>query len=522
MDADQIHYTFSGISATGKIGIAKDYESAINFLLQEHWLDSEFEIMDENYNWVALKDLNISIGNIREMDIDKFNDLNQFDAYSAIPFSSDRKFSAVMLEDGRSIVMGAREFIPHNTPEIDERCKRYEADGLRVLMLVQERHVVTINEPLEEGEVLGIIVLEDHIRDDANENIEWFKNNGVGIRIITGDNPASAGEIARRAGIEGYEKQISLEGMPLDEVRHIVRDYVVFGRVSPEQKEVIVEALQDDGHTVAMTGDGVNDILALRVADCSIAMASGSDAAKTVAHLVSLDSNFSSLPSVVKEGRRVINNLQRAISVFLVKTVFAIVLTSCFLIWGLVNPNITYPFVTNNMYLWELLFIGIGSLFLSLQPNDERIHSKFLRNIMFKIIPASFIQIMLVIFYFFIGHLGFGWFSFELATTLSVLSFSIFSFVILIRICMPFDIYRIFLCLGLGFVALAMILADLFGFKDNSVFRLQYSLLDGKSIAILFSVLVAAIAAYIGIELLFKKVHKFMDKRREEQKYDHF
>ena len=454
--------------------------------------------------------------------INKFNNLNQFDAYSAIPFSSDRKFSAVMLEDGRSIVMGAREFIPHNNKEVDKKCKAYEADGLRVLLLVQQKHVVNINEPLEDGEVLGILVLEDHIRDDANENIAWFKNNDVGIRIITGDNPASAGEIARRAGIEGYEKQISLEGMPLEEVRHIARDYVIFGRVSPEQKEVIIEALQDDGHTVAMTGDGVNDILALRVADCSIAMASGSDAAKTVSHLVSLDSNFSSLPSVVKEGRRVINNLQRAISVFLVKTVFAIVLTGAFLIWGLSNPEVTYPFVTNNMYIWEILFIGIGSLFLSLQPNDERIQSKFLRNILFKITPASFIQVFIVIFYFFIGHLGAGWFSFELAKTLSVLSFSIFSFAILIRVCMPFDIYRVFLTVGLGFVGLMAILADLFAFRDNSIFGIQYSLLDGRSVAILFVVLVISIIAYVGLEILFERLHEFIDRRKEEQKYDRF
>ena len=453
--------------------------------------------------------------------IEKFGNLNQFDSYSAIPFSSDRKFSAVMLEDGRSIVMGAREFIPHNDPEVDEKCKLYEADGLRVLLLAQQRRVVKINEPLDEGEVLGILVLQDHIRDDANENIEWFKNNGVGIRIITGDNPSSAGEIARRAGIEGYEKQISLEGMPLEEVRHIARDYVIFGRVSPEQKEVIIEALQDDGHTVAMTGDGVNDILALRVADCSIAMASGSDAAKTVSHLVSLDSNFSSLPSVVKEGRRVINNLQRAISVFLVKTVFAVVLTGAFLIWGLSNSEITYPFVTNNMYLWEILFIGIGSLFLSLQPNDERIQSKFLRNILFKIAPASLIQILIVAFYFFIGVLVIGW-DFQLATTLSVLSFSVFSFVILIRVCMPFDIYRIFLTVGLGFVGFMAVLADLFAFRDNSIFGIQYSLLDGRSIIILIVVLIVAIAAYVGLEILFDRLHKYIDKRKEEQKYDHF
>ena len=453
--------------------------------------------------------------------LNKFNGLNQFDSYSAIPFSSDRKFSAVMLEDGRSIVLGAREFIPHNNPEIDAKCKELESNGLRVLLLVQQRHVVSLDEPLEEGEILGVLVLEDHIREDANANIEWFKKNNVGIRIITGDSPISAGEIARRAGIEGYEKQISLEGMPLEEVRHIARDYIVFGRVSPEQKEVIIEALQDDGHTVAMTGDGVNDILALRVADCSIAMASGSDAAKTVSHLVSLDSNFSALPSVVKEGRRVVNNLQRAMSIFLIKTAFAIVLTVPFLIWHMKDPGVRYPFSTRTMYIWEILFIGIGSLFLSLQPNDEPIKSKFIINVIFKIIPAALVQVLIVVFYYFIGFVAGGWFDATVAQSLSVISFSIFSFVILIRICMPFDIYRVFLTVGLGFIGAIAILADYFAFRDNSIFDINYNL-NGGHIATIFVVLVVAVSAYVGLEILARKLHEWIDKHKEESKYDHF
>ena len=234
------------------------------------------------------------------------------------------------------------------------------------------------------------------------------------------------------------------------------------------------------------------------------------------------DSNFSSLPSVVKEGRRVINNLQRAISVFLVKTVFAVVLTAFFLIWGLGDSGIEYPFVTNNMYLWEILFIGIGSLFLSLQPNDERIQSKFLRNILFKIAPASIIQVVIVITYFCIGFVGFGLFDKEAATTLSVLTFSIFSFAILIRVCMPFDVYRVFLSVGLGFVGLMAILADLFAFRNNSIFGLNYDTLNGPNIAILFVVLVLAIGGYLGLETLFKRLHNYMDRKKEEQKYDHF
>ncbi len=460
----------------------------------------------------ATKDENATARAIKK----EFENLNNFDSYSAIPFNSERKYSAVMLEDGRSIVMGAREFIPHSNKEVDEMCREYEKDGMRVLVLAQHSHVISIDEKLEESQVIGFIVLQDHIRDDALANIKWFKENGVNIRIITGDNPESAAEIARRAGIDGADKFISLEGMSLEEVRHVTRDYIIFGRVTPEQKEVIIEALKDDGHTVAMTGDGVNDILALRVADCSIAMASGSDAAKNVAHLVSLDSSFSSLPDVVREGRRVINNLQRTVSVFLIKTVFAAVLTFLFLV-GAFKLSAKYPFDLANMYLWEILCIGIGSLFLSLQPNDEQIKSKFLMNVVFRIIPASTVQIGLVIFFFLYCKDA------TAAQTLSVLSFSIFSFIIFIRVCLPFDVYRVFLVVGLTFVGTIATIADIFA-KQIDFFGLKYSIFKGNShyvTALCISLLVALIV-YGGLSVAVSKLHIYIDKKREERKYDHF
>ena len=458
----------------------------------------------------ATQDDNPTARAIRE----EFANLNNFDSYSAIPFSSERKFSAVMLEDGRSIVMGAREFIPHKNKEIDEMCREYEKDGMRVLILAQHSHVISIDEKLQESEVIGFIVLRDHIREDAPANIKWFKDNGVDIRIITGDNPESAAEIARRAGIENADKFISLDGMSLEEVRHVAREYRIFGRVTPEQKEMIIEALKDDGHTVAMTGDGVNDILALRVADCSIAMASGSDAAKTVAHLVSLDSSFSSLPDVVREGRRVINNLQRAVSVFLIKTVFAMVLTLLFLV-GMFKNSSGYPFILKNMFVWEILSIGIGSLFLSLQPNDEPIKSKFLMNVVFRLIPAATVQIGIVIFFFLYCK------DFETARSLSVMAFSIFSFVIFIRVCMPFDVYRSFLVVGLTFIAIVATVADVFA-KQISMFGIEYSLITPKLALTLCLTLLVSLIVYVLLSFGASKLHKYLDKKREERKYDYF
>ena len=458
---------------------------------------------------VATKDDNATARAIRK----EFYSLNSFDSYSAIPFNSERKYSAVMLEDGRSIVMGAREFIPHSNKEIDEECRVYEKQGMRVLVLALHKHVIQIDEKLEESVVLGYIVLQDHIRDDAPENIEWFKQNGVNVRIITGDNPESAAEIARRAGVEGADKYISLEGMSLEEVRHFTRDYVIFGRVTPEQKEVIIEALKDDGHTVAMTGDGVNDILALRVADCSIAMASGSDAAKNVSHLVSLDSSFSALPDVVREGRRVINNLQRTVSLFLIKTVFASVLTVLFMT-GLFKLSNGYPFMLNNMLLWEILTIGVGALFLSLQPNDELIKSKFLLNIVFRLVPAATVQIGLVIFFFLYCK------DYDTAMSLSVLAFSLFSFVIFIRVCMPFDVYRSLLVIGLTFVGVVSVISD--KFARIALFGIQYDALNPHLFMVLGIVLAVALVVYLGLSFGVSKLHKYLDKKREERRYDHF
>ncbi len=447
----------------------------------------------------------------------EFENLNNFDSFSAVPFSSERKFSAVMLEDGRSFVMGAREFIPHSNKEIDEMCKEYEKDGMRVLVLAKYTHVITADEKLDESDVVGFIVLQDHIRDDAPSNIKWFKENGVNVRIITGDNPESAAEIARRAGIENADKFISLEGMSPEEVKLIAKEYTIFGRVTPEQKQAIIEALQNNGHTVAMTGDGVNDILALRVADCSIAMASGSDAAKSVAHLVSLDSSFSSLPDVVKEGRRVINNLQRSVSVFLIKTVFTAFLTTLFLFRIFRDGDghsLGYPFEPKNILIWEVLSIGIGSLFLSFQPNDEQIKSKFLMNIVFRIFPAATVQVALVIFFFIYCK------DYETATSLATLAISIFSFVIFIRVCLPFDPYRAFLVGGLTFVAALAIVADIF--SSAKLFGINYSLITKNLFwALIISLIVAGIL-YALLSVGASKFHKYLDKKREERIDDYF
>ena len=446
--------------------------------------------------------------------------------YSSLPFNSERKISAVMLKDGRSIILGAREFVPHKDKTIDKKCEEIEAKGLRVLVIGVYKQVVTPETKLDDCKILGILVLEDHIRDDAIANIKWFQDNGVKIRIISGDSPISVSAIANRVGVNEAEKFISLDGMDLEEVKRIATEYVVFGRVSPEQKRAIIETLKENGETVAMTGDGVNDILALKVADCSIAMASGADAAKNVSHLVAMNSNFSTLPDVVAEGRRVVNNLQRTCSLFLVKTIFAAFFTFLTLItmWATPGGETRYPFTPNNMYVWELLTIGIGSLFLSLQPNNEKIQSAFLANILTRSVPAALTAVLSTIVFFIVALSTNGTFiDFKTATTMAVLTFSFFSYIILFRVCMPFDIYRVALFIALVIIGAIFFTIDIFVFYPNlkgstGFFQINYHLLNSGNWWLLVIVALLSIPVYMGLETISVRYYDYRIKPKYVKK----
>ena len=475
---------------------------------------------------VATGDTNVTAKAIREA----FEDKEEVPFFSALPFNSERKISAVMLKDGRSIILGAREFVPHKDSKIDKQCEEIEAKGLRVLVVGVYPKAVTPEDKLDNVKIIGILVLEDHIRDDAITNIKWFQDNGVKIRIISGDSPISVSAIAERVGINESEKFISLEGMSIEEVKAIANDYIVFGRVSPEQKQAIIESLKEHGHTVAMTGDGVNDILALKVADCSIAMASGADAAKNVAHLVSMESNFSTLPDVVAEGRRVVNNLKRTCSLFLVKTIFVAIFTlfSLIVVWSSKNNDLNfnvYPFSTNNMYVWELLTIGIGSLFLSLQPNNERIKSAFLANLLTRSIPSAITLVLASSVYFIVSLATHGTFiDGPTAVAMAVLTFSIGSFFVLFRICWPFDIYRVALFSGVTLIGVIFYVIDIFTFYPNlegtGFFKIDYRLITANNWWFLVMIILLTIPVYLGLEFAFGKLYDNRIKNKHENTGD--
>ncbi len=372
-------------------------------------------------------------------------------ASETLPFSSENKYSGASFGSYGTYVIGAAEFIPLvNKEGVVRRTAEYTSQGLRVIVVARVPSGFADRKINGLAEAVALIILDDHIKEDAVETFRWFKENGVDIKVISGDNALTVSKIAEQAGIENANSFISLEGKTNEEVREAAMKYSVFGRVTPEQKEIIIMTLKDYGKTVAMTGDGVNDILALKRADCSIAMASGSDAARNVSHIVLMDSNFSRLPDIVGQGRRVVNNLQRTCSLFLAKTLFAVVAAWTFLIISLASKDtsISYPFLTNHLYLWEILGIGMSAFFLSFQPNQEPLKGKFLSNILRKAIPGG-VTVIIAVALCYIAYIvnDSGAFytsvdSLEIAKNMAVVCLSTLSLVILYKVCDPLNKYR--------------------------------------------------------------------------------
>ena len=313
------------------------------------------------------------------------NNINEnYQLDHAVPFSSEKKWSGISLKNKGSYVLGAPEFV------LKKQFNKYKNEILsyqenyRVLAIAHSNNKFENNDLPQNLELLGFVLVSDKIRKDAKKTLEYFKNQGVNIKIISGDNPVTVSKIGKQVGLENYDKYIDMSTIKDCDIDKIVENHTIFGRVSPIQKKLIIEALQSNGKTVAMTGDGVNDVLALKTSDCSIAMANGSDAAKNVSQLILLDSNFSSMPKIVAEGRRTINNIERSASLFLVKTIYSCLNAILFLLIG--EP---YPFEPIQLSLISTVTIGIPSFVLALEPNKERIKGNFLRNVISKSLPTA-------------------------------------------------------------------------------------------------------------------------------------
>lgn len=381
-----------------------------------------------------------------------YNHFGYSDALSPtakIPFSSKRKLSAVSFADVGTFVMGAPEFVLKPLPPKVERIvKQYAQMGLRVIVLAHSSTPIVGDKLPSILKPIAVISIADNIREDAIETIKWFKDNDVEVKVISGDNPITVSEVAKRAGIAHADKFISLEGLNEREVENVANKYTVFGRVTPEQKAILVRSIKSEGNTVAMTGDGVNDILALKEADCAISVASGSEAARNVSHLVLMDNNFGNMPKVVGEGRRVINNIKNSASLYLMKTLFTATLAVLFILM-----NEPYLFAPSNMLMLEVLVIGAPSFFLALQPNNSRVEGKFITHVMSRSISGAVVMIICVMSMFLVCRYGGAEFDgFNTAMCMMALTFS--GLVMLFRVCQPFNGYR--LVLYLSMVALSI------------------------------------------------------------------
>ena len=381
-----------------------------------------------------------------------------------IPFSSEKKYSGVKFATDTYLI-GAVEFVLKDHGKsyqkmLDDYIKKY-----RVLVLVKVNNYGKKN---EERKALGFILLQDKVRKEAKKTLEYFKEQGVAIKIISGDNPITVSAIAKRAGLTEKLRVIDLSTLNSEEeIQKAALEYDIFGRVKPEEKHLLIRALKEAGHNVAMTGDGVNDCLALKEADCSIAMASGSDAARSVSQLVLLDSNFASMPSVVAEGRRSINNLERSASLFLVKTIYAGILAFLFLF-----IEMSYPFIPIQLTLASVVTIGIPSFVLALEPNKERVKGKFLVNVLKKSAPPAFTIILNILLICLAGQM----FSLSYAkiSTLCLTLTGYTSFILLFKICRPFNRIRLILFSTMFYLFIYAIfnLTTLFSITHFNVFMI--------------------------------------------------
>ena len=418
----------------------------------------------------------------------KYARKNDHKVLEIVPFSSQAKWSGISFEDV-SYVLGAPEIVLKDTSKIDKELCMY-VNSNRVVLLGKVNHKLNKKLPLD-VEPMGLVIINDKVRLEARATLDYFKGQGVDIKLISGDNPKTVAGVAAKVGMENIKYiDMSKCDMPIIE---IADKYNVFGRVKPKQKKEIIVALKALGHTVAMTGDGVNDVLALKEADCSVAMNSGSDAARNVSQLVLLDSNFVSMPKVVAEGRRSINNIQRSSSLFLCKTVYATLLAIIFVFL----PR-SYPFEPIQLTLTSVVTIGIPSFILALEPNNERINGKIIINVLKRSIPTALTivaNVLIIIFLPTIIKL-----TEDEVSTLCVLLTGLTGFMLLYRISVPFNALR--RCL-FGFLITLFTLEVIF---LRNLFSL--TILTPKLLILTIALFLIAITLFNIFTDLFYKVSK--------------
>ena len=436
---------------------------------------------------------------------DYFNKPSGRKAVSVSPFSSQFKYSGAAFEDG-SYVLGAPEFVlREDYDNYREQIEQYSSEGYRVLVFGIYDGVIDGKALTGKVTPLGLVFLSNPIRKEAPETFKYFENQGVEIKVISGDNPVTVSQVALQAGIANADNYIDASTLTTDEaIEDAVLRYTVFGRVTPDQKRKFVRALKKAGRTVAMTGDGVNDVLALKDADCSVARASGSDAAAQASQLVLLDSNFACMPSVVMEGRRVVNNIERSASLFLVKNIFSFLL-SLFSVCFMIN----YPLEPSQISLISMFTIGVPAFFLALQPNKNIIQGHFLSNVLIKALPAGITDFLVVGALVVFGQV------FEVGetdiSTACTMLLAIVGFVILYNISKPMNALRWCVWGGciVGLLGCSIYLGDLFAMRGMSTKCIM--------LFVVFAIITEPALRYstILIEKIGRKIVGWIEKRRK-------
>ncbi|APB31326.1 HAD-IC family P-type ATPase [Vagococcus teuberi] len=363
------------------------------------------------------------------------NDLNVLDV---LPFSSDRKWGAVLFEGIGCVYLGAPERLVSES-SIPTEVMQAQEQGSRVLLIGIDAQATQINDTVGSVDAQSVLIIEDAIRENAEETLAYLDSEGVALKVISGDNPITVSNVARRAGLKNYEQYIDLSTIKTEEaVKQIVDDYTVFGRVSPQQKKWLVEALRQKDHIVAMTGDGVNDILAMKEADCSIAMAEGDNATRQMANLVLLNSDFTTLPDVLFEGRRVVNNVTKVASIFFIKTIYSFILSIICMV-----AAIGFPFIPIQITLLDLAIEGYPTFFLSFESDKRKITTKFLPTALRRALPNALLVVINILVIYFISP-KFGISGVDQTTLMYYMLIAVSSMAV-IKACLPFNPLRLFL-----------------------------------------------------------------------------
>ena len=454
-------------------------------------LDDTFEEMMEDVMGsylAASSDNNITMQAIRE----HYPEKTTYEASHVISFSSERKWGAMFLETIGTIALGAPERL-FKESDLPTEIESAQKEGYRVLMIGVSNEPMIDDKILPTLKPLAILKIDDPIRENANETLAYLKNEGVAIKVISGDNPVTVSNVARRAGLAQYEKYIDLSELTTeDEVRGVVNDYHVFGRVSPQQKKILVRELKEQGHVVAMTGDGVNDVLALKEADCSIAMAEGDNATRQIANLVLLNSDFTTLPDVLFEGRRVVNNVTKVASIFFIKTIYSLILS---LICAL--TAVAFPFIPIQITLLDLAIEGYPTFFLQFENDKRKVTTKFLPTALKRALPNSMLVVMNVTFIYIYGQVN-GWQPIDVTTLMYYMLIAV-SAMAVIKACMPFNPLRIFLAVTttVGTYVAAMLFKGI----------LEISMLTSETLPVFIVLVVVSLIGKIILDKLIVRDH---------------